>query len=123
MRLPCMTVVAAVLSSLVVLSAGGGRAQDRGLAIMEEQRRINSGYRDELIQYKMTLVNAKGERIPDALLAKIDKAHTFNQGFSTVETQASAIVDMKLHLQARARSTPRRSRSRSSRRSECRLSW
>ncbi len=44
------------------------------------------------------LVNAKGERIPDTLLAKIEKARTFNQGFSTVETQASAIVDMKLHL-------------------------
>jgi hypothetical protein len=61
-RRPCMTVVAAVLSSLVVLSAGGSRAEDRGLAIMEEQRRINSGYRDELIQYKMILINAKGER-------------------------------------------------------------
>ena len=44
------------------------------------------------------LVNDKGERIPDALIAKIQKAHTFNQGFSTVEAQASAIVDMKLHL-------------------------
>ncbi len=59
---PCMTVVAAILSSLVVLSAGESRAQDRGLAIMEEQRRINSGYRDELVQSKMILINAKGER-------------------------------------------------------------
>ena len=39
-----------------------------------------------------------GEPIPDALVAKIDKANTFNQGFSTVEYLASAIVDMKLHL-------------------------
>ena len=62
MRRPCMTVVAAVLSSLAVLNAGGSLAQDRGLAIMEEQRRINSGYRDELVQYKMILINAKGER-------------------------------------------------------------
>ena len=62
MRRRCMTVVAVILSSLIVLAAEGSRAQDRGLAIMEEQRRINSGYRDELIQYKMILVNAKGER-------------------------------------------------------------
>ena len=44
------------------------------------------------------LVNDKGERIPPALIAKIDRAHTFGQAFSTVEAQASAIVDMKLHL-------------------------
>ena len=44
------------------------------------------------------LVNKKGEHIPDALLAKIERAHTFNQGFATVEAQESAIVDMKLHL-------------------------
>ncbi|TZG29617.1 M3 family metallopeptidase [Sphingomonas montanisoli] len=44
------------------------------------------------------LVNAKGEPIPADLLAKIKRAKTFNQGFSVVETQASAIVDMKLHL-------------------------
>jgi Outer membrane lipoprotein-sorting protein len=57
---PCLLV--AILSSLVVWSAVGSRAQDRGLAIMEEQRRINSGYRDELVQCKMILINAKGER-------------------------------------------------------------
>lgn len=44
------------------------------------------------------LVNGKGEQMPADLIAKIKKAHTFGQGFSTVETQASAIVDMKLHL-------------------------
>ncbi len=44
------------------------------------------------------LVNAKGESIPADLLARIDKARTFNAGFSTAEAQASAIVDMKLHL-------------------------
>ncbi|MEE9348167.1 MAG: M3 family metallopeptidase [Robiginitomaculum sp.] len=39
-----------------------------------------------------------GKPIPKALLAKMDKAATFNQGFSTVEYLASALVDMKLHM-------------------------
>ncbi|MBX3594906.1 M3 family metallopeptidase [Sphingomonas sp.] len=38
-----------------------------------------------------------GEPIPAALVAKIEKASTFNQGFDTVEYLSSAIVDMKLH--------------------------
>jgi peptidyl-dipeptidase Dcp len=39
-----------------------------------------------------------GKPIPQDLVAKIEKAATFNQGFETVEYLASAIVDMKLHL-------------------------
>lgn len=39
-----------------------------------------------------------GQPMPEALVAKIEKAATFNQGFATVEYLASAIVDMKLHL-------------------------
>ncbi len=39
-----------------------------------------------------------GEPMPTELLDKIEKAATFNQGFSTVEYLASALVDMKLHL-------------------------
>ena len=39
-----------------------------------------------------------GEPMPQALLDKIEKAATFNQGFSTVEYLASALIDMKLHL-------------------------
>lgn len=38
-----------------------------------------------------------GEPIPAALVEKIEKASTFNQGFDTVEYLSSAIVDMKLH--------------------------
>ncbi|WP_245767587.1 M3 family metallopeptidase [Stigmatella erecta] len=38
-----------------------------------------------------------GKPIPPALVAKIDKASTFNQGFATVEYLSSALVDMKLH--------------------------
>ncbi len=39
-----------------------------------------------------------GEPMPKALVAKIKKAATFNQGFSTTEYLASALMDMKLHL-------------------------
>jgi len=39
-----------------------------------------------------------GQPIPPALVQKIEKASTFNQGFATVEYLASALVDMKLHL-------------------------
>jgi peptidyl-dipeptidase Dcp len=49
-----------------------------------------------------------GEPMPDALVAKIKVSKTFNQGFSTVEYLASAILDMKVHL---AGSTPVEARS------------
>ncbi len=39
-----------------------------------------------------------GQPIPAALVARIDKASTFNQGFETTEFLASALIDMKLHL-------------------------
>jgi peptidyl-dipeptidase Dcp len=39
-----------------------------------------------------------GAPMPQALVDKIQKASTFNQGFATVEYLASAIVDMKLHM-------------------------
>jgi peptidyl-dipeptidase Dcp len=38
-----------------------------------------------------------GEPMPQALVDKIEKAETFNQGFATVEYLSSALVDMKLH--------------------------
>jgi peptidyl-dipeptidase Dcp len=38
--------------------------------------------------------------MPPALLAKIEKASRFNQGFATVEYLSSALVDMKIHLVA-----------------------
>ena len=39
-----------------------------------------------------------GAAIPAALVAKIEKARNFNQGFNTVEYLSAALVDMKLHL-------------------------
>jgi peptidyl-dipeptidase Dcp len=41
-----------------------------------------------------------GEPIPADLLAKVERAKNFNQGFATVEYLAGALVDMKLHLAA-----------------------
>ena len=39
-----------------------------------------------------------GKPIPAELVAKIEKAHTFRQGFDVTEYLASALIDMKLHL-------------------------
>jgi peptidyl-dipeptidase Dcp len=39
-----------------------------------------------------------GKPIPQALVDKINRTKTFNQGFITVEYLAAALVDMKLHL-------------------------
>lgn len=47
-----------------------------------------------------------GEPLPQALMDKIKKASTFNQGFDTVEYLASALVDMKLHTSTDANIDP-----------------
>jgi peptidyl-dipeptidase Dcp len=39
-----------------------------------------------------------GQPMPAALVDKIKKAQTFNQGYDTVSYLSSALVDMKLHL-------------------------
>ncbi|MGA8447101.1 MAG: M3 family metallopeptidase [Roseiarcus sp.] len=39
-----------------------------------------------------------GEPMPEALIAKLTSARGFNQGWATVEYTASALVDLKLHL-------------------------
>lgn len=39
-----------------------------------------------------------GKPIPQAILDKIKKAGTFNEGFHTMEYLASALIDMKLHM-------------------------
>jgi peptidyl-dipeptidase Dcp len=45
-----------------------------------------------LVHYKT------GKPMPPALIAKIKKSATFNQGFATTEYLASAIMDMKFHM-------------------------
>lgn len=48
-----------------------------------------------------------GEPMPQELIEKLERAATFNQGFSTVEFLASALVDMKLHLSTEDEIDPR----------------
>jgi peptidyl-dipeptidase Dcp len=47
-----------------------------------------------------------GKPIPQALVDRIERADTFNQGFATVEYLASAVVDMKLHLEGSQKIDP-----------------
>jgi peptidyl-dipeptidase Dcp len=47
---------------------------------------------------RFALHHQTGQPISAALVEKIKSTSTFNQGFSTVEYLASALVDMKLHL-------------------------
>lgn len=51
----------------------------------------------EVLQ-KFALNYQTGKPIPQSLVDKIERSKTFNQGFSTVEYLAAAILDMKLHL-------------------------
>ena len=47
---------------------------------------------------KFALHYQTGKAIPQALVDRINKASTFNQGFETTEAISSALIDMKLHL-------------------------
>ena len=47
---------------------------------------------------RFALHHQTGKPIPTELVAKLEKAATFNQGFGTVEAVSSALIDMKLHL-------------------------
>jgi peptidyl-dipeptidase Dcp len=51
----------------------------------------------EVLQ-KFAIHYQTGKPIPPQLVERIQRASTFNQGFSTVEYLSSALVDMKLHL-------------------------
>jgi peptidyl-dipeptidase Dcp len=59
----------------------------------------------EVLQ-KFALHYKTGEPIPQALVERIRKSSTFNQGFITTEYLASALVDMKLHLSEAASIDP-----------------
>ena len=82
------------------------------LASKVEYPTLNSGVRDytefqsQLLERWLStdevidnyLVHYKtGKPMPKSLVAKIQQAATFNQGFSTTEYLASALVDMKFH--------------------------
>jgi peptidyl-dipeptidase Dcp len=49
-----------------------------------------------------------GKPIPAALVEKIERSKTFNQGFATVEYLSAALVDMKLHLAGETPIDPRK---------------
>jgi len=55
---------------------------------------------------RFALHHQTGQPIPAALVARINRASTFNEGFATTEFLASALVDMKLHLAGVAGSAP-----------------
>jgi len=48
-----------------------------------------------------------GQPLPQAMIDKINKAHTFRQGFDVTEYLSSALIDMKLHLAGDADIDPR----------------
>lgn len=50
------------------------------------------------VMNKFALHYKTGKPIPAALVKKIESASTFNEGFSTTEYLASALIDLKLHL-------------------------
>lgn len=56
---------------------------------------------------KFALHYQTGQPIPQELVAKIERASTFNSGFATTELLASALVDMKLHLAGDRKIDPR----------------
>jgi peptidyl-dipeptidase Dcp len=49
---------------------------------------------------KFALHYQSGKPMPKDLVAKIEKASTFNSGFDTTELLASALMDMKIHMSA-----------------------
>jgi peptidyl-dipeptidase Dcp len=52
---------------------------------------------DEVVD-RFLVHHETGEPIPDELVAKIEKASTFNQGFDTTEALASALMDLRYHM-------------------------
>jgi peptidyl-dipeptidase Dcp len=66
---------------------------------VEFPSQLNENYLDtpEVLKF---LTNKDGQRLPAALIEKIERAKKFNSGFTTAEFLASGIVDMKLHLVA-----------------------
>ena len=55
---------------------------------------------------RFALHHQTGQPIPAALVEKIKRADTFNEGFNTLEYLASAIVDLKLHTAGDAEIDP-----------------
>lgn len=52
---------------------------------------------ERVVLKKHALHHLTGEAIPDSLLDKMKAAHSFGQGFATIEYTSSALVDVALH--------------------------
>ncbi len=83
------------LNSNVTYRSLSGTNTARDFVEMPSQFNENYLHTPQVLKF---LVDTKGKPIPASLLERLEKANTFNQGFATAEAQASAIVDMKLHL-------------------------
>ncbi len=83
------------LNSSVTYPSLSGTNVERDYVEFPSQLNENFIETPEVLKF---MVNPQGQTIPPELVAKIKRAHTFNQGFDTVEQLASALVDMKLHL-------------------------
>ena len=85
------------LSSNVTYSSLAGTAVARDFVEFPSQLNENWLPTPEVLS-RFAVHYQSGKPIPADLVAKIQRAKTFNQGFATVEYLAGALVDMKLHL-------------------------
>ncbi len=63
---------------------------------------------DRTVLDRFALHVQTGQPIPEALVKKIERSKTFNQGFATVEYLSAALIDMKVHLAGETPIDPRR---------------
>jgi peptidyl-dipeptidase Dcp len=85
------------LSSSVTYPTLAGTAVSRDFVEFPSQLLEHWLSTPEVLQ-RFALHHQTGKPIPQALVEKIKKASTFNEGFATTEYLSSALVDMKLHL-------------------------
>jgi peptidyl-dipeptidase Dcp len=85
------------LSSSVTYPTLAGTAVSRDYVEFPSQLLEHWLSTPEVLQ-RFALHHQTGKPIPQALVEKLARSDTFNQGFATTEYLSSALVDMKLHL-------------------------
>ena len=85
------------LSSSVTYPTLAGTAVSRDYVEFPSQLLEHWLSTPEVLQ-RFAVHHQTGKPIPQALVDKVMRASTFNQGFATTEYLASALVDMRLHL-------------------------
>jgi peptidyl-dipeptidase Dcp len=85
------------LNSNVTFPSLSGTAVARDYVEFPSQLLEHWLYTPEVLQ-RFAVHYQTGKPIPQALVDRIKRAQTFNEGFITVEYLAAALVDMKLHL-------------------------